>query len=36
MECGHRELPPKISTFEKLCKKWHISCVYIAEAQNAA
>lgn len=26
----------KISIFGKLCKKWHISCVYTAGAQNAA
>ena len=26
---------PKISIFGKLRKKWHISCVYIAGAQNA-
>ena len=26
----------QISIFGKLCKKWHISCVYVAGAQNAA
>ena len=36
MEYSHREPPPKISILGKLRKKWHISCVYIAEAQNAA
>ena len=34
---GHRKpLKNFFIFFEKLCKKWHISCVYIAGAQNAA